>query len=74
VYWTKVDDAGVEALSHCQSLTRLGLSMTGITNDVFQYLDKLPTLTELDLTANRPITKEAVQTFQTKHPLCKIEF
>jgi Ran GTPase-activating protein (RanGAP) involved in mRNA processing and transport len=74
VYWTKVDDAGVETLSHCQSLTCLGLSMTGITNDVFQHLDKLPSLAELDLTANRTVTKEAVQAFQTKHPLCKIEF
>ena len=74
VYSTQVDDAGVRRLVDCQSLTDIGLSMTRITNDVFQYLDMLPNLTEADLTANRPITTEAVLAFEKTHPKCDIEW
>lgn len=74
VYSTEVDDSGVGDLVACQSLVRVGLSMTKITNAVFQHLDELPNLTEADLTANEPITTEAVLTFEESHPKCDIEW
>lgn len=74
VYMTEVDDSGVEQLVACQSLVRVGLSMTKITNAVFQHLDKLPNLEDADLTANRPVTTEAVLAFEASHPKCDIEW
>ena len=74
VYSTDVDDSGVQRLVDCQSLTSLGLSMTKITDRVFQHLAKLPNLTDADLTANRPVTTEAVLAFEKAHPKCDIEW
>jgi hypothetical protein len=74
VYMTEVDDSGVAHLVTCQSLNRIGLSMTKVSNAVFQYLDKLPNLTNVDLSANRPVTTEAVLTFEASHPKCDIEW
>lgn len=74
VYSTDVDDSGVEYLIACQSLTRVGLSMTKITDAVFQHLDKLSNLTDADLTANAPVTTEAVLAFEKSHPKCDIEW
>lgn len=74
VYSTNVDDSGVAHLVACQSLSDVGLSMTQITNAVFEHLDKLPNLTTADLTANRPVTTEAVLAFEKSHPKCDIEW
>ena len=74
VYSTAVGDSGVAHLVDCQSLTDVGLSLTKVTNATFQYLDKLPNLTGADLTANRPITTEAVLAFEKSHPKCDIEW
>jgi len=74
VYSTEVDDSGVGHLVECQSLTDIGLSMTKITNDVFGHFDKMPNLTGADLTANRPVTTEAVLAFEKSHPKCDIEW
>ena len=63
VYQTRVDDSGVGYLVDCQSLTDVGLSMTKITNAVFEHLDKLPNLSDADLTANDAVTTEAVLAF-----------
>jgi hypothetical protein len=60
VYSTAVDDSGVGHLIGCRSLTDIGLSMTGITNAVFEHLGKLPILSDADLTANLLITTDAV--------------
>jgi transposase len=70
----KFDDTIRAALADCNALTDVGLSMTKITNDVFEYLDMLPNLTEADLSANRPITTEAVLAFEKAHPQCDIEW
>ena len=48
--------------------------MTKVTNDVFEHLDKLPNLTNSDLSANRPVTTEAVLAFEKAHPGCDIEW
>jgi hypothetical protein len=48
--------------------------MTKITDAVFHHLDKLPNLTDADLSANRPVTTEAVLTFEKSHPKCDIEW
>ncbi|HEY3394533.1 MAG TPA: hypothetical protein VGK58_17615 [Lacipirellulaceae bacterium] len=74
VYSTGVDNSGVRHLADCKGLTDVGLSMTRITNDVFEYLEMLPNLTEADLSANRPITTEAVLAFEKAHPQCDIEW
>ena len=74
VYSTDVDDAGVKHLVDCQSLTDVGLSMTKVTNHVFEHLARLPNLTDADLTANRPVTTEAVLAFEKSHPKCDIEW
>ncbi|KAA5545905.1 hypothetical protein FYK55_03040 [Roseiconus nitratireducens] len=74
VYHTDVDDSGVESLVQCQSLTDLGLSMTQVTDAVFEHLDKMPKLTEADLSANGPVTTEAVLAFEKSHPSCDIEW
>jgi hypothetical protein len=74
VYHTQVDDAGVQHLVACQSLSDLGLSMTKVTNEVFESLNQLRNLTNADLSANRPITTEAVMAFEKKHPKCDIEW
>lgn len=74
VYHTEVDDAGVERLVDCQSLTSLGLSMTRVTDHVFQHLARLPNLTDANLSANRPVTTEAVLAFEKAHPKCDIEW
>ncbi len=74
VYSTEIDDSGVERLVDCQSLTYLGLSMTNVTDRVFQHLTKLPNLTDADLTANDPVTTEAVLAFEKAHPKCDIEW
>jgi len=74
VYSTDVDDSGVQHLEKCQSLTHIGLSKTKITNDVFKHLEKLPLLTNADLTANRPISTEAVLAFEAAHPNCDIDW
>ena len=74
VYSTEVDDSGVGNLVECQSLTNLGLSMTKVTNQVFEHLGMLPNLQGADLSANRPITTEAVLAFEKTHPQCDIEW
>jgi hypothetical protein len=74
VYSTAVDDSGVAHLVGCQSLTDVGLSMTGITDAVFKHLGELPKLSAADLTANRPITTDAVLAFEKAHPQCDIEW
>ena len=74
VYSTEVGDSGVQHLIKCSSLTHLGLSMTKITDHVFEYLAQLPNLTDADLTANRPVTTEAVLAFEKSHPKCDIEW
>lgn len=74
VYHTAVDDAGVAALVNCQTLQDLGLSLTHVSTKVFEYLDKLPNLTKVDLSANRPITTADVTKFEKAHPQCDIEW
>lgn len=74
VYSTVVDDNGVGHLVACKMLADLGLSSTNITDAVFEHLDKLPSLTEADLTANRPVTTEAVLAFEKEHSKCDIEW
>ena len=74
VYSTEVDDSGVGNLVECQSLTNLGLSMTKVTNQVFEHLGMLPNLQGADLSANRPITTKAVLAFEKTHPQCDIEW
>jgi hypothetical protein len=74
VYQAAVDDAGVAALVDCHELTRLGLSMTKVSDNVFGSLDKLPKLEAVDLTANRAITKDQVLGFNKTHPRCEVEW
>lgn len=74
LYHTDVDDSGVEHLVVCQSLTSIGLSSTKVTNGVFKHLEKLPNLTDADLTANQPVTTDAVLAFEKSHPKCVIEW
>jgi hypothetical protein len=52
----------------------LGLSMTKISANVFEILAKMPKLTDVDLTGNRPITTEAVLLFERLHPQCDVEW
>ncbi len=74
VYHTDVDDAGVARLTDCTALARLGLSMTNVTDEVFAELAKMPQLTDVDLSGNRPVTTEAVKAFEAAHPQCDIEW
>jgi Leucine-rich repeat (LRR) protein len=74
IYHTEVDDAGVEALTDCKSLTFVGLSLTKITEGVFQHLFKMPNLTNADLSGNRTISTAAVLAFEEKYPQCDIEW
>ncbi|MBW3600332.1 MAG: hypothetical protein KY475_24070 [Planctomycetes bacterium] len=48
--------------------------MTSVTDAVFEHLDKLPNLSDVDLTANRPVSTEAVLAFEKSHPKCDIEW
>lgn len=74
LYKTEVADSGVQHLVECGSLTFLGLSMTKVTDHVFEHLAMFPNLTEADLSANRPVTTEAVLAFEKGHPQCDIEW
>jgi Leucine Rich Repeat (LRR) protein len=74
VYHTEVDDAGVRYLADCKALEDVGLSMTRVTNGVFEHLHLLPKLMKADLSANRKITTEAVLAFEASHPQCDIEW
>lgn len=74
LYHTEVDDSGVQRLVDCQSLTHIGLSMTKISNRVFEHLEKLPNLTNADLSANREVTTESVLAFEKSHATCDIEW